>query len=137
VLATACAAHQPGPEGAPPREIRLAADPPAVLTAIREEALARGFRIAAEAEDSLEVDFGVRPFLVVRSGDGGVVARWRTEVHASARYRVEPEDGAHRATVVTVLPATSWWHPDLRSWIAGPPGEGPGLDLLTTAAGLQ
>jgi len=137
LLFLAACASPPAPSDAPAEPLltfRLDAEPNAILAALRDVALAQGFRVAAETADTIEVDLGVAPCTVAAGGDGS--ARRTTEVHASAVFRVaRAGDGPH-ASFVTLRPSSALWHPDRRAWVPATIGATPGLDLLTAAAGL-
>jgi hypothetical protein len=135
LILAGCAAAAPPDAPEAPVTLRLPADPAFVLAALRETVLARGLRIADETADSIEVDLGVAPCTVALPGEAAGPRR-ATEVHASARYLVCGDRDAPHVALVTLVPANAWWHPDRRAWLALPPDRGPGLELLTVAAGL-
>jgi hypothetical protein len=116
--------------------LRVTESPAAVLERIRADAEARGWRIADVGIDSIDLDLGTGRARVVVAPPGGPAAPGSnlrdTEVHCAARFVARRADGGAE---VTVLTATSWWHPDRREWLAAPPGLGPSRDLLASAAG--
>lgn len=109
-----------------------------MLAALREDALARGWRIVDERADAFTADLGVslRDIDVPPPGalPGSGATRRRTEVHSAATFVVA---GGGSSSRVTLVSASSWWHPDRRAWLRGPAGELPGLEILTRAAGGQ